>query len=205
MADAHNPGTLVTEVYASALPSVIASLLRLTRDRALAEDLAHEAFVRLFIIAADPARYPTEPLAWLHVVARNLAVSHARHQRVASRVGALGPGATWRSAEDTAMARMAGDLALASLAALHPDARAVLVLGAAGYSAREISMIVGRTPLATRSLACRARRRLRDESGWDLGALSLPRRPADPTATAAATRPPAGPRSPGWGPVPARS
>ena len=49
----------------------------------------------------------------------------------------------------------------AALAALPRDARAALALAAEGFSGAEIAACIGRTELATRTLICRARLRLR--------------------------------------------
>ena len=66
-----------------------------------------------------------------------------------------------RSAEDVAIAQLAGRRAVAALDALDDDARTAVVMSAVGYSGLEASARLGRSPLATRALTCRARRRLR--------------------------------------------
>lgn len=45
------------------------------------------------------------------------------------------------------------------------DARTALLLAAHGFSGREVAEALGRTELATRSLICRARLRLREHLG----------------------------------------
>lgn len=151
-----------TVIYLAHRQQLVAYLTAFTRDHALAEDLAHDAFARLLAAGEERAELPAEPGAWLFTVARNLAVSHARHRRAGTRVTArLAVPDPARSAEDVALLRHTGRIALAALADLAPDARIAVVMAATGYSGCEASARLGRTPLATRALACRARRRLR--------------------------------------------
>lgn len=64
-------------IYDAYRPRVFAFLVRVTRNRALAEDLVQETFLRLARSAPDLS--PDTPLrAWLFRVARNLAVDHRR-------------------------------------------------------------------------------------------------------------------------------
>ena len=53
----------------------------------------------------------------------------------------------------------------AALATLPVDARTALMLAAHGFSGREVAAALGRSELATRSLICRARLRLREQVG----------------------------------------
>jgi RNA polymerase sigma-70 factor (ECF subfamily) len=65
-------------------------LLRLTRNRELAEDLMQETWLRL-ATHADRLRPGTCFAAWLFTVARNLFLSHQRSRgRDAGRTGELG-------------------------------------------------------------------------------------------------------------------
>jgi DNA-directed RNA polymerase specialized sigma24 family protein len=50
-----------------------------------------------------------------------------------------------------------------ALAGLTPDARTALMLAAHGFTGHEIAEAIGRSDLATRSLLCRARLRLREQ------------------------------------------
>ena len=60
---------LVEAAYVENAPALIRNLTAFTRDAAEAEDLAHEAFVRLAIEVAA-GRNPDNVGAWLHRVAR---------------------------------------------------------------------------------------------------------------------------------------
>ena len=153
----------IAAIYRAHCAMLVAYLFTVTRDRALAEDLAQEAFARLIVQARGPTSLPLEPAAWLVRVGRNLAVSQARHRRVGERIsGRLPASVPARSAEDVAIAQLAGRRAIDALDALDHDARTAVAMSAAGYSGVEASVRLGRSPLATRALACRARRRLRE-------------------------------------------
>jgi RNA polymerase sigma-70 factor (ECF subfamily) len=135
--------------------------LRSTRDVGAAEDLLHEAFVRL-IIEIDAGRTPDNVRAWLYRVLANLAVSRGRRASVAQRHI---PSLVDRSIDEGPEPAMldherSSDLerALAELAA---DARTALLMAAQGFDGAEIAAAIGRSPTATRSLMCRARLQLR--------------------------------------------
>ena len=64
-------------IYAQMRPRLFGFLVRLTRDRALAEDLLQESFLRL--ARSAPGLDPQTNLrAWLFRVARNLTIDHQR-------------------------------------------------------------------------------------------------------------------------------
>jgi RNA polymerase sigma-70 factor (ECF subfamily) len=134
---------------------------RYSGEDAAAEDLVHEAFVRL-IAESAAGRRPVHVRAWLFRVAVNLATSRARRQGVASRrAPELARREAAPSAEDELLER---ELTLdlnGRLAGLPQDARTALVLAAHGYSRAEIARRIGRSELATRSMLCRTRSRLR--------------------------------------------
>jgi len=135
-------------------------LVRYTGDSASAEDLVHEAFVRLLTAAAG--RPPAHLRAWLFRVAVNLATSRARRLGVASR---RAPELVWRevtpSPEDELLEREVTRDLNGRLASLPEHARTALMLAAHGYSGAEIARHIGRSELATRSILCRSRSRLR--------------------------------------------
>ncbi|HET7645780.1 MAG TPA: RNA polymerase sigma factor [Candidatus Limnocylindria bacterium] len=149
------------EDHADALRAFLAASVR---DAAEAEDLLHEAFLRLLTeIAAG--RAPDHPRAWLFRVATNLATSRARRRGVAAR---RAPELLQRdvapSPEEQLVAREAALAVHGRLAGLPDDARVALLLAAHGFSGAEIARRIGRTELATRSLLCRHRGRLRSTS-----------------------------------------
>lgn len=64
-------------IYDDYRPRIFAFLVRLTKNRALAEDLLQETFLRLARCAPDLDR-ATNLRAWLFRVARNLVIDHQR-------------------------------------------------------------------------------------------------------------------------------
>jgi RNA polymerase sigma factor (sigma-70 family) len=153
--------TLVTEAYYEHAPSLRAYALRCLRDAAAADDIVHDAFLRLLAESAM-GRAPETPRAWLFRVVSNLVVTRARHHSVVARRAAdLLDRALAPSPEDLLLERESAALLDARLAGLPAHARTAMVLAAHGYSGAEIARRIGRSELATRSLLCRQRRRLR--------------------------------------------
>jgi RNA polymerase sigma-70 factor (ECF subfamily) len=151
----------VAAIYDTLHVELFGFSLRSTRDAAAAEDLLHEAFVRL-IVEIDAGRTPDQPRAWLYRVVANLAVSRGRRASVAQRhAHALAE----RGTQDGPEPHVLDDERRADLesvlAALQPDARTALLMAAQGFDGAAIATAIGRTELATRSLMCRARIQLR--------------------------------------------
>jgi RNA polymerase sigma-70 factor (ECF subfamily) len=153
--------TLVADAYGAYGPEIIRFVASRTRDREAAEDLAHEAFLRLHMetIAGRP---PDDVRAWLYRVAANLATSRGRRVQVAERHAArLACAESARSPEDVVVDRERDTAVRAALSRLGDRERDVVILAAAGLSGPELADHLGRTQLATRTLLCRARARLR--------------------------------------------
>ena len=137
-------------------------LLSLTRDRAVAEEIAQEAFARL-VREVRAGRPPMSVHGWLRRVGANLVMSRGRHLQVAERKQAsLVVFDMADSAESAALRREDCRLLRNALATLDQVDREALLLAAAGLSGAEIGARMGRSDGATRTLLCRARRRLRD-------------------------------------------
>lgn len=153
---------IAATAYADHAGPLRSHLAAYTRDTAAAEDLLHETFVRLLTELAA-GRTPRHVRAWLFRVGVNLATSRARHHGVARRrASELVRFEVAPSPEDELIAREAAGALAGRLAGLPGDARAALLLSAHGYSGAEIARHIGRSELATRSLICRHRSRLRD-------------------------------------------
>ena len=152
---------LVSAAYDEHAPALRAYALRCLRDAAAADDVMHDAFLRLLIESAA-GRAPAMPRAWLFRVVSNLVVTRARHHSVVARRAqdlldrALAP-----SPEEVLVERESAALLDARLDGLPAHVRTAMVLAAHGYSVAEIARRIGRSELATRSLLCRQRRRLR--------------------------------------------
>ena len=152
----------VLRTYEAHKGELLAFLVSTTRDGELAADLLQESFIRL-LRESTVRGQPLHSRAWLFRVAGNLAVSAARRRATVRRW------APWLanrndagSAEQEYLRREDADAVHAALARLRPDDRIALLMSAHGCPIPEISHAVRRTELATRSLLCRARIRLRD-------------------------------------------
>ena len=135
------------------------------RDRDTADDIVSESFVR-FIEAARRGRTPDQPRAWLYRVAANLAIDRGRRRTVVTRVlGRLVDHGTEPPPDDEVLRGETRREVRAALSRLPVDARTALLLAAHGFSGRDVAEALGRSELATRSLICRARLRLREQLG----------------------------------------
>ena len=135
--------------------------LRSTRDPDVAADVAQEAFLRL-VAEANAGRFPNNVGAWLYRTSANLVVSRARRVAVARRFEAALVRRE-QPAEPPAIVSMrerTNELAVA-LSGLSAAERMALMLAAEGATGEEMTARVGRTAGATRTLLCRARKRLR--------------------------------------------
>jgi RNA polymerase sigma-70 factor (ECF subfamily) len=158
-----------TDVTADVLPiydahhhELASFIAAIERDPRAAEDVLSETFLRL-IEEVRRGRTPDQPRAWLYRVATNLVVDGGRHRTVVTRV--LGRLVDHRTEPPPDDSYLRGELrreVWAALGELSIDARTALLLAAHGFSGREVAEALGRTELATRSLICRARIRLRE-------------------------------------------
>ena len=176
MVEAENEGELVAalregnadafdRIYEAWRPRVFSFLVRLSKDRTLAEEIVQETFVRLAKRAAD-LRGDTQLGPWLFTVARNLWVSHLRVVMLdAERLDRLSlervapvPTPFDRAAANDTQARL--ERALAAL----PDAQreVLLLVGVEGLEPSEAAAVVGIAPEALRQRLSRARSALRE-------------------------------------------
>jgi RNA polymerase sigma factor (sigma-70 family) len=154
------PAVDVEAAYAAYHERLFLTVLRSTRDAEVAHDIVQEAFLEL-VRAGQAGRIPDNQVAWLHRVAMNRVIDWSRRRaRWAGHVPcdegvADGPEAEAISREEHRALR-------AALDTMPHDARRALVLEGQGFEPAEIAPIIGRTGQATRTLLCRARRRLRE-------------------------------------------
>jgi RNA polymerase sigma factor (sigma-70 family) len=107
---------------------------------------------------------PLDARAWLFRVAGNLAVSAARRRLTVRRWAPWLAGSdSEASPEQQYLRREDADRVHAALAGLRADDRVGLLMAAHGCPTPEIAQALGRSELATRSLLCRARIKLRDQ------------------------------------------
>ena len=155
---------------------VLSLLVRLTGDRALAEDLAQDTFIKAVrsLAAFDVSRRLS---AWILRIAHNTAVDAMRRRRIrtvsldtSTRPGEYPPEPAAPPAPDP-LERAALNHALeTALATLRPDQReAVALRYEEGLSFEEIGQVLGIPEVTARSHVHRARKelaRLLAAAGW---------------------------------------
>ena len=163
MADAD---AVFTAAYTDHRDAVVRWMTARTRDEDLAEELVHEAFVRL-LRTLRGGIVVDNPRAWLFHAAGNLLVSHARHAAVADRHTPDSPGYETASAETVVLAQERLDHLERALVRLSPADRDVLIATGLGEDGPSIALRAGISPVAFRARLCRARKRFRDEVAAD--------------------------------------
>lgn len=149
-----------TAAYEAHRERLFATVLRSTRDADLADDIVAEAFLEL-VRAEQRGEVPDNELAWLHRVAANRVIDWSRKR--ARWTGHVPPSDATEDAPEVAALREESRREVrAALAAFPADTRRALLLEGEGYHPAEIAQLIGRSGQATRTLLCRARRRLRD-------------------------------------------
>ena len=150
---------------------IISLISRMTGDRALAEDLAQETFVKAFrsLAAFDTTRRLS---SWLFRIAHNTAIDAMRRARPPQVPIETVPSAADAPDEppDPVERQELGHALEAALDTLRPDQRAAIVLRYEnGLSFDEIGTILGVPEVTARSHVHRARKelaRLLTASGW---------------------------------------
>jgi RNA polymerase sigma-70 factor, ECF subfamily len=166
MLEAHE--RYMTSVYEAHHAALVRRLTAVTRNPDDAEDLAHEAYLRL-ATEIEAGRGPDDAAAWLHRVGWNLAMSRGRHRSVVDRkLAELPRPASPATPDRTAIGRETHAAIEAALAELPDTERQALVLAAQGYRGDEVAASIGRTVGATRTLLCRARSKLRVQLGVEI-------------------------------------
>ncbi|HEY8477156.1 MAG TPA: sigma-70 family RNA polymerase sigma factor [Chloroflexota bacterium] len=158
-------------LYRAQFDRVYAYLRYRVGNRALAEDLAAEVFVRAWakLRAVD---HPQGAVAWLFVTARHLAVDHYRSSPPALSLEALAPDVhpTSESPDEQVLAAERAALAMSCLRALGEREREVVVLRfVAGLRNREIARVVGTSEGNVAKIIHRALRKLRAHLGTKEG------------------------------------
>jgi RNA polymerase sigma-70 factor (ECF subfamily) len=156
------------KIYDAYRPRVFAFLLRMSRSRAVAEDLLDETWLRL-VQHAHNLRPDTRLGPWLFTVARNLYWSYRRtslveEASVPDLLGLWPSPAPWPSPFDLAVA---GELhrrlerALSRLSAQHREV--LLLVGHEGLTPGDAAAVCGITPEALRQRLSRARAALAEQ------------------------------------------
>jgi RNA polymerase sigma-70 factor (ECF subfamily) len=155
---------------------VVSLIARITGDRALAEDLAQETFVKAFrnLAAFDTTRRLS---SWLFRIAHNTAIDAMRRSRPSGSIDATEFASATGQHEpatppgpDPVERQELGRALEAALAELRSDQRAAIVLRYEnGLSFDEIGIVLGVPEVTARSHVHRARKelaRLLTASGW---------------------------------------
>jgi RNA polymerase sigma-70 factor, ECF subfamily len=158
-------GAITADAYERHASEIYAFVLRIVRDPEAAADLVADTFTKL-LVEERAGRTPVQIRAWLYRVAANLAASRGRRIQVAvRRTLQLQHRATIGSApsaEHAVLDRERDSDLWRALGLLTLEQRTALLLAAQGYDGPAIAVMIGRSHGATRTLMCRARRRLRD-------------------------------------------
>jgi RNA polymerase sigma-70 factor (ECF subfamily) len=153
----------VTAVFLASQPSLERYVRSMTRDQDAAADVCQEVFIKL-LVNARAGRMPDLPGAWMHRVAHNIVVSAARRKATGERtLDRLSDDEHLPSTEDAVIDRERDAYVRHALTGVRPVEREAMILAAQGYRAGEIGVKLGRTELATRTLLCRSRGRLRSQ------------------------------------------
>jgi RNA polymerase sigma-70 factor (ECF subfamily) len=161
-----NAGAAVERAYRDDAGRAVATLIRVTRDFDLAEDVWQEACERA--LRVWPGRgVPDDPTAWLFTTARNRAVDHLRRERVGREKAAAAAQITELQAMGDDMHEIPDDRLRLLFTCCHPalalDAQVALTLRTvAGLTTREIAraFLVPEPTLGQR--LTRAKRKIRD-------------------------------------------
>jgi RNA polymerase sigma-70 factor (ECF subfamily) len=153
--DAAGAEALIVSAYEAHHAELFAFLARSTRDRAVAEDLLRETFLR-FTRETRDERVPDQVRGLLYRIASNLVVERARRQASAKRRRVAAPAPEPR----LLMTDRSTDIERA-LEGLSVDARVGLLLSGEGFRGDDIAAAIGQTAAATRTLLCLARGRVR--------------------------------------------
>jgi RNA polymerase sigma-70 factor (ECF subfamily) len=157
------------QLYTLVAPRILAYLTGLTGERALAEDLLQQTFLKLHQSRATYVR-DANPVPWIYTIAHRTCLDELR-RRKAARVRLTGDGtlpneprATLAgTAEEAAAESPPAAISLADLDGLPQNQKEALILTKVhGHSLAEAAMITGTTPGAIKLRAHRAYVTLRE-------------------------------------------
>lgn len=143
--------------YAAYAGPLLGFLLRLSGDRALAEDLVQHVFLRLAERAPELAR-DSDLRAWLYAVARNAYLSHMR--RAPARADDAALEALANPSSDVEARLLLGDVERALGALRFEDRELLLLVAVEGLEREAITRLLNLDLSALRQRLSRARSRL---------------------------------------------
>jgi RNA polymerase sigma-70 factor, ECF subfamily len=154
--------SVLTQAYLEHREPVRRWLVSRTRDEDLAEELLHEAYLRL-MRELRRGVVIENPRAWLFHAASNLLISNARHAAVVGRHTPQEPAFEAASAETVVLAQERMEHLHRALAQLSDTDRELLLAAGMGGEGPELAERAGISNVALRTRLCRARKRLRDQ------------------------------------------
>ncbi|MBE7199066.1 MAG: sigma-70 family RNA polymerase sigma factor [Parafilimonas terrae] len=133
----------LAELYDRTSPKLYGLILRIQRDRSLAEDVLQDVYMRIWQAAGSYQPEAGPPLPWLVTVARHRAIDSVRRAREVQGPGSES-GEDWVARlidpHDGAAALMDREALLACLGRLEPRQRDCVVLAyCEGYSREELA------------------------------------------------------------------
>ncbi|HIB64360.1 MAG TPA: sigma-70 family RNA polymerase sigma factor [Phycisphaerales bacterium] len=148
------PTRLIEQNYEAHRERLVGFCLRMLGDRAQAEDLAQDVFVK----SLEEGR---SEVGWLFTCARNRCLDQLRRRGVWSKVSdALSRGVAWMPGFEKEL--VDNDLGFKVLQGLSPKLRSLLLLKTyAGFSYEELAGIYETTPEAIGVMLSRARKKAR--------------------------------------------
>ncbi len=152
--------TAFEQLYRDNVGRVYALCIRLTADRALAEDLTQDVFIRTWEKLGS-FRGESKFSSWIHRLAVNVALTHCRGEaRRAAREQKVASESVLTTSSDPISGRLDVERALRCLPS---GAREVLVLyDIEGYRHAEIARLLGIAPGTSKAQLHRARQLLRE-------------------------------------------
>ncbi|MFO0551567.1 MAG: sigma-70 family RNA polymerase sigma factor [Polyangiaceae bacterium] len=151
-------------VYALAWEPVVRALVCATHNRALAEDVAQETFLKIFA-ARDSYRQGARVLPWARTIARRTLIDTVRRQtleRAFAKTAAASSVESHGRTDERLDAKRAATRTLDALAQLPPrQAQALELVTTDGATVVDIARRLGETALAVRLRVHRARACLR--------------------------------------------
>ena len=150
-------------LYDATAPKLLGVVLRITRNRPMAEEILQETYVKIWQNAERFSPEAGQPMAWLSAIARNRAIDRIRSEKFErSRVGD----------DESVLARLAapisGDVVLQEslrvcLSQLDEEARNCVVLAyCSGFSREELAEKYGRPVGTIKTLLFRSVRLLKE-------------------------------------------
>jgi RNA polymerase sigma factor (sigma-70 family) len=134
----------LAQLYDLTSPKLFGVILRMQRDRGLAEDVLQDVYLRIWQVAGSYDPTFGRPLPWLCAIARNRAIDGLRRRNSAEVQGSAEDGEDWvarlMDPHDEATAFMDRDALSSCLGQLDPMHRDCVVLAyCEGYSREELA------------------------------------------------------------------